>query len=453
MRVHFIAIGGSVMHNLALAMHHKGDEVSGSDDEIFEPARGNLSKFGLLPEKEGWYPEKIDTNLDAIILGMHAKDDNPELIKARELGLAIFSFPEFLYQHARDKKRVVIGGSHGKTTITAMIMHVLRKQGMDFDYMVGAQLKGFEIMVQLSDEAPLMIFEGDEYLTSVLDKRPKFHLYKPHIAVISGIEWDHMNVFPTKENYIEQFEKFCDLIAEGGTLFYCDEDPLARKVVKRAHAALRKIPYGEIENETLDGKTFVMYDGIGHEIKVFGKHNMKNLNAARMVCRELGLNDREFFSAIETYEGAAKRLELLGENQSVSVFKDFAHAPSKLRATIEAVKSRNPERKLVAVMELHTYSSLNKDFLPEYKSTMKLADEAVVFYNPHAFEIKGLPFLSEWDVRKGFARSDLKIFNQRESLLNELLQKDWKNKNLLLMSSGNFDGLVFKELADEIIKK
>lgn len=453
MKVHFIAIGGSVMHNLALSMHFKGDQVSGSDDEIFEPARSRLQQQGLLPEKQGWFPEKITPDLDAVILGMHAKADNPELLKARELGLKINSFPEFLYEHSKHKKRIVIGGSHGKTTITAMIMHVLKDLGQDFDYMVGAQLKGFEVMVRISEEAPIMIFEGDEYLTSALDKRPKFHLYKPHIAVISGIEWDHMNVFPTKENYIEQFKKFCDLIEDSGVMIYCSEDELVGKLAASAPTHLNKIAYGVPDHETKTGQTFVINNDESFEINVFGRHNLMNLNAARLVCNQLGIRDKDFYRSIKTYEGAAKRLELMGENQTVSVFKDFAHAPSKLRATIEAVKSRNPERDLVAVMELHTYSSLNRDFLPEYKNTMDLADEAVVFYNPHAFEIKRLPFIHKDDVRNGFNRSDLKIMTDTSALENFLLEKNWENKNLLMMSSGDFGGLDLVLLSEEITGK
>ncbi len=451
MKVHFVAIGGSVMHNLALALHLKGEEVSGSDDEIFEPARGRLKKHGLLPEKEGWFPEKIVSGLDAIILGMHAKEDNPELIRVRELGLRIYSFPEFLYDHARNKMRIVIGGSHGKTTITAMIMHVLNDHGVDFDYMVGAQLKGFDVMVRLSEKAQVMIFEGDEYLTSAMDRRPKFHLYKPHIAVISGIEWDHMNVFPTRENYIRQFEIFCELIEKDGSLIYCEEDELVRRAILSSPGSIEKIPYGLPPHEKIDGKLNLNYQGNNYEIKVFGKHNLLNINAAKLVCKQLGIDEQGFLKSIQTYEGAAKRLELLAENESTSIFKDFAHAPSKLRATIEAVKSRDPERKLIAVMELHTYSSLNKEFLPEYRASMDMADEAVVFNNPHAFEIKKLPFLEAQDVKNGFGRNDLKIFHNKNELSDFLLSKNWKNHNLLMMSSGDFAGLDFKKLSETIL--
>ncbi len=451
MKVHFIAIGGSVMHNLALTLKAKGDIVSGSDDEIFEPARGHLKKAGLLPVEEGWFPEKISPDLDALILGMHAKNDNPELITAKNLKIPIYSFPEFLYKHSQNKKRIVIGGSHGKTTITAMIMHVIKDMDINFDYMVGAHVKGFDVMVRLSDEASLMIFEGDEYLSSVLDKRPKFHVYKPHIAVISGIEWDHMNVFQTKQIYIEQFEKFVHLTEKNGVIIYCKEDNLVQQIVDKFNEEVLKIPYDIPEHEIINGKCLVIHNEKKYEIRVFGKHNLLNLNAARTVCNQLGIDDDSFLKSIRTYEGASNRLELLAENKTVSVFRDFAHAPSKLKATIEAVKSRNPERKLVAVIELHTYSSLNKKFLPEYRGSMDLADQAIVFFNPHAFEIKKLPILDKNDVRNSFKRKDLIIFNKREELEIFLKSIKWKNKNLLLMSSGNFGDMDLENMANRIV--
>lgn len=438
------------MHNLAIALHKKGDTVSGSDDEIFNPARTNLAECGLLPENEGWFPDKLTRKLDAVVLGMHAKSDNPELVKARELGLKIYSFPEFLYEHAKDKKRIVVGGSHGKTTITAMVMHVLKKLGKQFDYMVGAQIEGFDVMVGLTEFAPLMIFEGDEYLTSALDKRPKFHLYKPHVAVVSGIEWDHMNVFPTKENYIKQFEIFINQIEKEGTLIYCSDDNMVRSLAENCRSDIRKIPYDLPEHEIIKGMCYMIDGADRYEIQVFGRHNLLNLNAAKYICNHIGITDKDFLMAIKTFSGAAKRLELLKENKSVSVFKDFAHAPSKLKASIEAVKSRNPERELIAVMELHTYSSLNKEFLPEYKASMDLAGTAVVFYDPHAFDIKRLDFLNREDVIEGFGRKDIIIINRKEDLNDFLAKIAWDNKNLLLMSSGNFGGLDLNDLATEI---
>ncbi len=453
MKIHFIAIGGSVMHNLAMALRLKGDIISGSDDEIFEPARSNLKAYGILPEKEGWYPEKINAELDAVILGMHAKSDNPELIKAKELGLTIYSFPEFLYNHAIDKQRIVIGGSHGKTTITAMIMHVLKMNRIDFDYMVGAKLEGFDIMVRLSEPAPVMIFEGDEYLTSALDQRPKFHLYKPEIALLSGIDWDHMNVFPTKEFYNEQFVKFIELIEKNGTLIYCQDDEDVNRLVQDARPDINMIPYDLPEYEVVDNQTVVINKGIRYPLNIFGRHNMLNLIGAKKVCNVLGIGDGDFFKFMTGFKGAAKRLELLGESSNTSVYKDFAHAPSKLKATVNAVKDQYPDRMLIACMELHTYSSLNKDFLPQYSGSMDDADEAIIFFNPHAFKIKKLQLITTEDIKKGFNRKDLLIFDDSEKLTAYLLHKNWAGTNLLMMSSGDFGVMDLVALAEKVVEK
>lgn len=451
MKVHFIAIGGSVMHNLALAMHLKGDTVSGSDDEIFEPARSRLLEHGILPDQEGWFPGRIAPDLDAVILGMHAKSDNPELVKAKTLNIPIYSFPEYLYEHAKEKKRIVIGGSHGKTTITAMIMHVLREMNLDFDYMVGAQLEGFDIMVRLSDSAPVMIFEGDEYLTSALDRRPKFHLYKPHIALLSGIAWDHMNVFPTWENYLDQFRKFIDIIEDQGFLTYCRDDKTLEKIIDEAGNEIEKVPYELPEYRIENGKTIIKAGEEEYEMNVFGIHNLFNISGALAVCRQLGVTDKDFFYSISTFKGAAKRLELLGEDDSTVIYKDFAHSPSKLKATVNAVKMQYPERRLVACMELHTYSSLNKDFLPEYKGCMDEADIAIAFYNPHALEIKKLPEINDKMIIQGFDNDKLIVYSKVEDLLNKLNQINWEDTNLLMMSSGDFGGTNLKELTNHIL--
>lgn len=451
MNVHFIAIGGSAMHNLAIALHRKGYQVTGSDDEIFEPAKSRLLKSGILPDTIGWEPEKIHAGLDAIILGMHAKADNPELLKAKELELKIYSYPEYLYEQSKDKIRVVIGGSHGKTTITAMILHVLRQAGTDTDYMVGAQLEGFDVMVKLSEEARFMVFEGDEYLTSALDLRPKFHLYQPHIALISGIAWDHVNVFPTFDNYIEQFRIFAGMIPAGGSLIYCAED---RQVVAVADAAgpdVKKYPYTSPEYFINNGVTSIQKDGRTIPLSVFGHHNMLNLEGARLVCEAMGIDTETFYSAIGSFSGASKRLELVSKNNTCALYKDFAHSPSKLTATINAVKEQFPERQLVACMELHTYSSLNINFLEEYRHSMDQADIAVIFYSRHALELKRLPFFTTEDVGKAFDRDDIQVFNESKKLEEFLKSRQWNNANLLMMSSGNFDGIDLKQLADIIL--
>jgi len=452
MKVHFIAIGGSAMHNLAIALHKKGYQVRGSDDEIFEPSKSRLAKYGLLPEEEGWDEEHIHSDLDAVILGMHAKADNPELLKAEKLGLKIFSYPEFLYEQAKDKKRIVIGGSHGKTTITAMILHVLRENGMDCDYMVGAQLEGFDVMVKLSEEAPVMIFEGDEYLTSSIDRRPKFHLYMPDIALLSGIAWDHINVFPTFENYVEQFTTFIKLITPGGKLIYCHDDAELRKICPSVRSDIALLPYSVADHAIKDGITYIRYNHKDIPIKLFGRHNLFNLNGARIVCNLLGIDDDHYYSSISSFKGASKRLELVTNNDQTSVFKDFAHSPSKLEATIRAVKEQFPERKLVACMELHTYSSLSKTFLSHYRESMDLADEAIVYFNPHAIQIKKLPSISEKDIMDGFSNQNLEIFNDSKLLWERLISESWKNKNLLMMSSGDFDGMDLSDLAERIAK-
>ncbi|MEI6886366.1 MAG: Mur ligase family protein [Bacteroidota bacterium] len=452
MRVHFIAIGGSAMHNLAIALHNKGYIVSGSDDEIFEPSKGRLKKLGLLPETVGWDVSRISTSLDAVILGMHAKADNPELLKAKEMGLKIFSYPEYLYEQSKNKKRVVIGGSHGKTTITAMILHVLQKAGLDCDYMVGAQLEGFDVMVKLSEEAEIMIFEGDEYLTSPIDRRPKFHLYKPDIALLSGVAWDHINVFPTFDNYVEQFREFIRLISTGGTLIYCADDETLRQISPDSRDDIKRIPYSVPEYFIADGVSRLIDNGKAYPLMVFGRHNLMNMNGARWICRELGITDETFLSAIQSFKGASKRLEFVAGNSSVSVYKDFAHAPSKVKATLHAVREQYPGKNVVACLELHTYSSLSKEFLSHYLHSLDEADVQLVYFNPHAIQLKRLPPLSPEQVKEGFGNSGLSVFTDSKALQENLLNMDWHNSVLLLMSSGDYDGMDIARFAGEIVK-
>jgi len=457
MNIHFIAIGGSVMHQLAIALRRKGYTVTGSDDEIFEPAKGNLQREGILPAGMGWYPEKIHKGLDAIILGMHAKADNPELLRAGELALPIYSFPEYIYQESRDKTRVVVGGSHGKTTTTAMIMNVLKEAGQAFDYLVGARLEGFSQSVNIT-QAPLIVCEGDEYPASTLEKRPKFHFLFPHIAVLTGIAWDHINVFPTFDIYLEQFRIFLDKIEPGGVLIYNQTDPVLVRLVEEYQAAgerapLRTIGYGIPEHRIENGITVVTLQGQSGALKVFGEHNLLNLHAAFLVARELGIETADFLKGMASFSGAAKRLELLGGNDQVNIYRDFAHAPSKVKATINAVKKQFPARRLVAVLELHTYSSLNEQFLSEYKGSLDPADEAVVFYSRHALELKRLPPLPESTVKAGFGKEGLVIIQDTEELRVHLMKESFKNVNLLLMSSGNYDGLDVMALSAQITQQ
>ena len=449
MKIHLIAIGGAVMHNLALALKQNGHEVTGSDDEIYEPARSRLAAAHLLPNTEGWSVDRITPDLDVVILGMHARKDNPEVAKAQELGLKIQSFPEFIYHHASDKKRVVIAGSHGKTTTTSMIMHVLKYAGKKFDYLVGALLEGFDTMVGLSD-APVIVIEGDEYFASAIDLVPKILYYKPHVAVITGVSWDHMNVFPTYESYLEPFKKFIETIDTEGVLFYYEKDKELSKLIGAENS--KSIPYSPFNSEIKRGKTvLITEDKQQIPLEVFGEHNLSNLKAAYLVCKELEVTDEMFFEAIQTFKGAAKRLQTLAQGRTSMAYQDFAHAPSKVKATIQAVRGQFPKRRLVACLELHTFSSLSKAFLPQYRSTMNQADEAIVFYNEHTLAMKNLPPLKMGEVKACFGHSNLRVFTSNERLKEHLLEQDFKNQNLLFMSSGTFIGLDLKTLSEELL--
>lgn len=446
MNIHFIAIGGSAMHNLALALHQKGYKISGSDDAIFEPSKSRLKNKGLLPDEFGWFPEKITTNLDAVILGMHAKPDNPELFKAQELGIKIYSYPEFLYEQSKFKTRVVIGGSHGKTTITSMILHVLNFHNIDVDFMVGAQLEGFDTMVHLTSENEFIVLEGDEYLSSPIDMRPKFHLYKPNIALLSGIAWDHINVFPTFENYVEQFSIFINSLTDGGILVYNEEDQVLKNLVEKSENAIKKYPYKTPNYKIINGTTFVETSFGEMPLEIFGVHNLQNMAGAKWICQHMGVFEDEFYEAIASFKGASKRLEKIAENNSVVIYKDFAHSPSKVIATTNAVKKQYKERKVIACLELHTYSSLNTNFIKEYKDALNNADVAVVFYSPEAVKLKRLDTINMQQIKNAFHRNDLIVYSNPEEFKDYLFSLSYKNMVLLLMSSGNYGGLNFDEL-------
>ena len=444
MTVHFIAIGGSAMHNLALALHNKGYRVTGSDDAIYEPSKSRLSNKGLLPDEFGWFPEKITSNIDAIILGMHARVDNPELLKAQELGLKIYSYPEFLYEQSKDKTRVVIGGSHGKTTITSMILHVLNFHGVEVDYMVGAQLEGFETMVHLTSENEFMVLEGDEYLSSPVDRRPKFHLYQPNIALLSGIAWDHINVFPTFENYVEQFSIFTDSLTNGGIMVYNEEDPVVKEVVESSKNSIKRYPYQTPKFTIEDGITYIETPLGEMPLEVFGEHNLQNLAGAKWICMHMGIGEEEFYEAIATFKGASKRLEKIAQNASSVVYKDFAHSPSKVAATTKAVKEQYVNKEVIACLELHTYSSLNSEFLQEYKGALDAADKALVFYSPKALEIKQMDPISKETIKEAFQRENLEIYTNPDEFKSYVKGLTYENQVLLLMSSGNYGGLDFE---------
>ena len=452
MRIHFIAIGGAVMHNLAIALHNKGYHVTGSDDEIFEPSRSRLESYGLLPKETGWDAGKVTRNLDAIILGMHASADNPELLKAAELGLKVMSFPEYIYDQTRDKKRIVVAGSHGKTTTTAMIMHVLKFNNIKFDYMLGSAIDGYETMVGLSEDTGIAVLEGDEYLTSPVDRRPKFHLYKPDIAIINGIAWDHMNVFPTFDTYAEQFRIFVDTILPGGTLIYYSEDPEIKKIVASARNDLKKVPYGihgHFQNKT--GFYAATHNRMVR-LDIFGEHNMQNLEAARQACYAAGITEDQFYAAIPSFVGTSKRLQKLGETESGLVFLDLAHAPSKVKATLDAVAERYRNSKIIACLELHTYSSLNRNFLPNYKNSLKNAWKGYIYFNPHAIQMKKLSPVSKEEVLEYFGGNNLKVFDNSSELFSEIKELKTDKPVYLLMSSGDFDGCDLVRLSQELLK-
>jgi len=450
MNIHFIAIGGSAMHNLAIALKQKGHNVTGSDDVIHEPSKSRLAAKGLLPNAWGWFPENINAQIDAIILGMHAKPDNLELLKAQELGLKIYSYPEFLYEQSKDKIRVVIGGSHGKTTITAMILHVMRVHHLEVDYMVGAQLKGFDTMVHLTHENKFMVLEGDEYLSSPIDRRPKFHLYQPNIALLSGIAWDHINVFPTFENYVEQFRIFVEAIRPGGIIVYNNEDEVVKQVVEQSSKALKRDPYKTPNYTIKNGKTFIETEEGFMPLEIFGKHNLQNLAGAKQICQHMGVNETDFYKAMASFMGADKRLEKIGVSKNTVIFKDFAHSPSKVKATTNAVKAQYSNKRVIACLELHTYSSLNANFLSQYQHALDAADVAVVFYAPDAVAIKQLESISAQQIKEAFNRKDLHVFTNPKIFSDYLFSQNLEQTVLLLMSSGNYGGLDFDRLCKSI---
>lgn len=452
MHIHFIAIGGSAMHNLAIALHKKGYFVTGSDDEIFEPSKSRLEKYNLLPAVEGWQPQLISEKIDVIILGMHARIDNPELLRAQQLGLKIYSYPEYLFEQTKNKTRVVIGGSHGKTTCTSMIMHVLKYHNVDFDYMVGANLEGFETMVGLNQTSKIAIFEGDEYLSSPIDLKPKFHHYKPHVAMLTGVAWDHINVFPTFDGYVEQFRIFANMIEKNGSLIYFEGDKYLNNIVSTLKNNINILPYNTPKYALEENKTSLLLHNKKINLRIFGEHNLQNIAGAKLVCAEIGINEDEFLKAISSFSGSARRLEIIGENDHTTVFYDFAHSPSKLKATTQAVKDQFVNRKLIAVMELHTFSSLKADFLPQYNNSMKAADKAMVYFNPKTIEHKKLEQIFPSQVSAAFGNC-VEVYTDSNELFKMLSEENWVDKNLLIMTSGNFSGKDIKAFGKAIVDK
>ena len=451
MRIHFIAIGGAIMHNLAITLKEKGHVITGSDDRISDPARTNLREKGLLPPREGWFPEHITPELNAVIIGMHAHPDNPELLQAQELGLQIYSFPELIYRENKHKKRYVIAGSHGKTTITAMVMHVLDRAKRKFDYLVGARVSGFRHSVKLSTNAPLIVLEGDEYLTSPLDERPKFHWYEPHVALISGLSWDHINVYPTYEGYKEQFVRFIETIQPNGILIYNQEDQELDALVKRtSRKDIRKIPYQTPDHTIVENKIVVKWKKDRYALQLVGRHNVQNMEAARQICALLDVKAHDFFVAMESFVGAQKRLELLWEAPGLRIYRDFAHAPSKVQATVRGIKEQFPDWEVNAFLELHTFSSLNKGYLKQYRRTLAGADRAFLFIDPEALARKQLPEISETEIRQFFGRPSLELLHSPEELYQKLPLQPEKPTVVVMMSSGNFGGFSFRHMLEEL---
>ena len=449
-KYHFIAIGGSAMHSLAIALKENGHQVTGSDDAIFDPSLTQLQKAEICPEQMGWYPEKINKNLDAVIVGMHAKKDNPELLVAQKMGVPLFSYPELIAHYTRNKTRVVIAGSHGKTTITAMVLHVLNYHQKSVDYMIGAQLEGFENSVFLSENNEFIILEGDEYLSSPIDLRPKFHHYKPQITLISGIAWDHVNVFKTQADYNRQFEIFIESITAGGVLVFNEEDDTLQKMAGDAQNTIRKEPYSIVDYSNSEGVTYLETDEGPIPLAIFGKHNLSNLSGAKWICQLMGVDEDDFYQAISSFKGASKRLERLANGKTSYLFKDFAHAPSKVKATTLAVKEQFPDSKLVACLELHTYSSLDPSFIVHYRNSLEKADLPIVFYDPEALKIKNRPPISPEEIVVAFDLPELRVFTEPQKLKDHLLELDYHQKVLLMMSSGNYVGLDWEALKSKL---
>ncbi len=438
------------MHNLAIALYNQGHKVTGSDDEIYDPARSKLAEFGLLPATEGWDADRITSELDAVIVGMHAKAGNPELEKAKELGLKTYSFPEYIAEHSKSKQRIVIAGSHGKSTITSMVMHVLRAEGRLFDYLVGGKVEGFDHQVSLSDNAPMIIIEGDEYLTSPLDPRPKFLLYNAHIALVSGIAWDHFNVFPTEKEYHNAFVKLIQGMPKAGMIVYNTEDKVISQIVNEHgdEEAFYLYPYKTPDYKIRDGKFEIKFKGQRVPMNVFGRHNMTNIAGAYEVCQLLAIDSDTFLQHISTFTGTGKRLEKIHDDGREVVYQDFAHAPSKVKATVEAVAELHKKQHIVACLELHTFSSLNKEFIGQYAKTLKAVKNKIVFVNQHTLEMKGYPAISREEIVAAFKDKDI-IYATTEAELQNAVKaaKSAKGNVFLMMSSGNFAGLDLKTLA------
>ena len=445
MKIHFIAIGGSIMHSLAIQLKKNGHIITGSDDVIREPSKSNLNHYDILPAKEGWCSKKISTDLDMVILGMHAKKNNPELLEAQKYNIPVISFPEFIFNSSKYKKRVVIAGSHGKTTITAMIIHVLNEYNIKFDYLLGAKIDALENQVKL-DDSKLIIIEGDEYFSSAIDLKPKFMHYDPDVLVVSGVSWDHINVFPTKSSYESAFSKLLNhVIEKNGKIFYYTHDLFLQKSLSAYNQLSQS--YDSPRYIIKKGQFILVHKNENIPLNIFGKHNMENMEAARQVCQEIGVCESDFYKSIKNFKGASRRLNLIKEIENHSaVYYDFAHSPSKVFATVNAVKELYPDRFLIGCLELHTYSSLNVDFIPNYLNTLNNCSESWLYFDEQELQRKGFAKLDRKFLLRAFNHPNMTIINNKKLLRQKINQIELDNTNLLLMSSGNFSGLDIKSI-------
>lgn len=447
--IHFICVGDSAMYDLALNLQEQGYLITGSDNEIYELSSSTLEQRGLLPAAMGWFPEKITANLTAVIVGMRVRKDNPELLKAQELGLSIFSHPEYVYELSRQKQRVVITGSHGKTTITSIILHVLNYHKREFDYLVGAQPDGFATMTKLTPNAPIIIIEGDEYASSPIDPQPDFLHYKPHIALISGIAWDHVNIYPTWEEYVDQFEHLAEAMPKAGVLIFDESDDMLDVIGQKERPDITKVPYESHPHTIVDGQTFLITkEKAPVPVRIFGEHNMKNIAGAMTVLDVIGITDEQFYQAIPSFKGAEYRLEKVVQRNNRILFRDFAYAPSKVRATTEAVRNQFPDKRVMAIVELHTFSSLNKKFLSQYKGTLDSANIAGVYIDADVLISQQQSHIRPTDFTNAFGRTDLRVLTSPTEM-NEFIKNSHDRTDIfLLMSSSNFDNLDLSKLLD-----
>lgn len=445
MRIHCISHWWRVTSSLAIQLKLLGHNVTGHDDEIYEPSKSALAQHGLLPQHEWWDADSVTSDIDMIVLGMHASADNPELLRAKELGLMIKSYPEVIYEFSKNKMRVVIAGSHGKTTTTSMVMHVLKHNGISFDWVVGGIVPGFDTMVSLDDNHKIIIIEWDEYPDGKINMTAKMLLYKHNIGILNGIAWDHITTYPTFDSYLLPFQTFVDQTPTDGFLGYYQDDQEVTNIMEHTDTQAQTVWYTVHPHIIRDGITYLQTPQWEVKLSIFWAHNCINISAAKLVCNQLDLSDEQFYAAIWSFTGAGNRLQLIHQDDAkhLTILRDFAHSPSKLTATINAVKTQYPDRTIIGLFELHTFASLSASFLPEYKWSFDAADIACVYYDDHTFQIKRMTPLTKEVVINGFGRSDLVVQDSANDLQAWYDNLDLTNSVVVLMSSGNFGGVEF----------